>query len=115
MRSDRELLVDIRTAVEIIIRYTPKDRMAFDIDLPIQSLMLRYIQIVGEAAWRISDALKNAHPQIPWRRIAAIRHVVVHDYFRVDLNQVWNVVTIHIPVLQPQIDVVIASLPPIAP
>jgi uncharacterized protein with HEPN domain len=115
VRSDRELLVDIRTAIDILIRYTPKDRTAFDNDLPIQSLMLRYIQIVGEAAWRISDSVKTAHPQIPWRRIAAIRHVVVHDYFRVDLNQVWNVATIHIPVLQPQIDAVIASLPPAVP
>jgi uncharacterized protein with HEPN domain len=40
---------------------------------------------------------------------------LVHDYFRVDLNQVWNVATIHVPVLQPQIASILASLPPETP
>ena len=41
-----------------------------------------------------------------------MRHVLVHDYFRVDLDQVWNVVVVHIPVLKPQIEAILASLPP---
>jgi uncharacterized protein with HEPN domain len=112
VRGDRELLDDIRKAIEIVVRYTPRDRSSFDNDPPIQSHLLRYIQVIGEAAWRLSDPVKAANPQIPWRRIASIRHVIVHDYFRVDLNQVWNVATTHIPILKPQIDAIIANLPP---
>lgn len=77
-----------------------------------QSLLLRYIQIIGEAAWRLSDTFKIGNSQVPWRRIAAMRHVLVHDYFRVDLDQVWSVVTVHIPALEPQIDAIVSSLPP---
>ncbi len=112
MRSDRLLLEDMRDAIRIIRRYTPVQRSALDSDLPVQSLLLRYIQMIGEAAWRLSDAFKVAHPQIPWRRIAAMRHVLVHDYFRADLDQVWNAATVHIPVLEPQIDAIVAALPP---
>ena len=113
MRDDRTLLLDIHDAVEIVRRYTPQDRSTLDGDLPIQSLLIRYPQIIGEASWRLSDGFKAAHPQVPWPRIAAMRHVLVHDYFRVDLNQVWNVATVHVPALKPQIDAIIASLPPI--
>jgi uncharacterized protein with HEPN domain len=112
MRDDRTLLTDIHDAIEIVRRYTPADRSALDSDLPIQSLLIRYIQIIGEASWRLSDALKSANPQVPWPRIAAMRHVLVHDYFRVDLNQVWNVATVHVPVLRPQIDSILDGLPP---
>ena len=112
MRDDRLLLDDIRRAIEMVRRYTPSDRTVLDSDLPLQSHLVRYIQILGEAAWRLSKPLKDANPQIPWQRIAAMRHVLVHDYFRVDLDQVWSVVTTHIPALQPQIDAVIATLPP---
>jgi uncharacterized protein with HEPN domain len=112
MRSDRLLLQDIHDAIEIVRRYTPSERSVLDTDLPVQSLLLRYIQMIGEAAWRLSGVFKGDHPQVPWQRIAAMRHVLVHDYFRVDLDQVWNVVTIHVPALQPQIQTIIASLPP---
>ncbi|HZL36033.1 MAG TPA: HepT-like ribonuclease domain-containing protein [Tepidisphaeraceae bacterium] len=112
MRDDATLLLDIHNAIEIVGRYTPADRTTLDTDLPIQSLLIRYLQIIGEASWRLSDAFKLAHPQLPWARIAAMRHVLVHDYFRVDLNQVWNVATVHVPVLKPQIDAILALLPP---
>jgi uncharacterized protein with HEPN domain len=112
MRSDQLLLEDIRDAIKIIRRYTPAQREHMDIDLPVQSLLLRYIQIIGEASGRLSDACKAAHPQVPWKQISAMRHVLVHDYFRVDLNLVWNVATIHIPLLEPQIDALLAPPPP---
>jgi uncharacterized protein with HEPN domain len=115
MRDDRLLLEDIRYAIDIVRQYTPAQRTALDTDLPLQSHLVRYIQIIGEATWRLSKPTKDANPHIPWQRIAAMRHVLVHDYFRVDLDQVWNVVTTHVPVLQPQIEAIIASLPPKAP
>lgn len=110
MRSDPLLTQDIAEAIRIVRRYTPQTRQVLDTDLPVQSLLIRYTQIIGEASWRLSDGFKLAHPQIPWQRIAAMRHVLVHDYFRVDLDQLWNVVTVHIPVLEPQIETILATL-----
>ncbi|HEX8914385.1 MAG TPA: HepT-like ribonuclease domain-containing protein [Humisphaera sp.] len=115
MRDDATLLLDIRDAIAIVQRYTPADRAVLDTDLPIQSLLIRYLQIIGEASWRLSAKLKGEHPEVPWPRIASMRHVLVHDYFRVDLNLVWNVATVHVPVLKPQIDAICASLPPAPP
>ena len=111
MRDDRLLLEDIRYAIDMVRRFTPPERATFDADLPLQSHLLRYIQIIGEASWRLSKTCKAANPQVPWQRIASMRHVLVHDYFRVDLDQVWNVASQHIPLLQPQIEAIVASLP----
>jgi len=112
MRSDRLFLQDILDAIKIVRQYTPAQRSVLDTDLPIQSVLLRYIQIIGEGAFRLTDPFKAANPQVPWQRIASMRHVLVHDYFRVDLDQVWSVATIHVPALQPQIEAILASLPP---
>lgn len=112
MRNDRQLLEDIQDAAEVIRQYTPDNRSAFESDPPVQSHLLRHIQIIGEAASRVSMGVRQAHPEVSWRRIAAMRHVLVHDYFQVDLEQVWEVVINHVPVLQQQIADVIAGLPP---
>lgn len=112
MRKDRVLLEDIRDAIAVIRQYTPAQRSVLDNDPPVQSHLIRHIQIIGEASRSVSDGLKQLHPEVPWQRIAAMRHVLVHDYFRVDLNQVWNVITVHIPLLGPQIEAILNSLPP---
>lgn len=59
----------------------------------------RLVQNIGEAARRVSPALQDAHPDIPWRNIAGIRHKVVHDYFYVDFDIIWDVVTADLPAL----------------
>lgn len=83
MRSDTLLLRDIVDAIETIRQYLPSDQAAFDGDPPMQSHILRHVMIVGEISWRLSQALKARNPQIPWKQIAGMRHILVHDYFRV--------------------------------
>jgi len=112
MRSDRLLLQDILDAVEVIERYLPADRGAFDSNAPLQSHIYRHIMIIGEAAYRLSQALKDRHPDIPWRRIEGMRHILVHDYFRIDWDAVYSTATHDIPALKPRIQRVLQSLPP---
>jgi uncharacterized protein with HEPN domain len=57
------------------------------------------VQNIGEAAGRVSPALQDAHPDVPWRNIVGIRHKVVHDYFYVDFDIIWDVVTADLPAL----------------
>jgi uncharacterized protein with HEPN domain len=62
------------------------------------------IQIIGEAARCISDEFKQRHPEIPWRRIIGMRHHLVHEYFNIDIEQIWQVVEVDIPALLPLIE-----------
>ena len=112
MRSDRLLPQDILDAIDTVRQYLPTDRARFDADPPLQSHVLRQVQIVGEAAWRLSKAVKDQNPYVPWRQIAGMRHVVVRDYFRVDWDIVFTTARDDLPVLRPQIARILGSLPP---
>ncbi|HZL38349.1 MAG TPA: HepT-like ribonuclease domain-containing protein [Tepidisphaeraceae bacterium] len=112
MRSDRLRLQDILDAIEIVARYLPDDRGAFDRDAPIQSHIYRHLTIIGEAAWSLSRDLKARNPDIPWKQIEGMRHILVHDYFKVDWDIVYNAARQHVPALKPQIELILASLPP---
>jgi uncharacterized protein with HEPN domain len=52
--------------------------------------LVRALQVIGEAAWRVSTDFQKAHPKLPWRKIADFRHRVVHNYFDVDYDVVWR-------------------------
>jgi uncharacterized protein with HEPN domain len=73
-----------------------------------QDAILRQLIIVGEAAKRVSDGFGASHPEVPWRRVAGFRDVVVHEYFRVDLTEVWRIVQEDLPAL-------LAVLEPLVP
>ena len=72
----------------------------------------RNIEIIGEAARRISDELKQEHPEIPWRKIIAQRNVLIHEYDDIDYKQIWEVATFHLVRLIDQIRPLIPPLPP---
>lgn len=61
------------------------------------------IQVVGEVGWKLSDAIKQQHTEIPWPLIAGMRHRLVHDYGRTDESVVFTVATIHLPKLLTQV------------
>ncbi len=112
MRPDRLLLQDMLEAVEEVLDTTPPTREAFDADKLVRSHVLRHIQIIGEAAWLLSQAIKDRHPQVPWKPIAGIRHVLVHDYFEVNWARVYETARTDVPAIKPQIEAILAALPP---
>ena len=61
--------------------------------------LVKLIEIVGEAASKVTREFQTAHPEIPWRNIVGMRHVLVHDYDQIDLDVVWEVVTTDLPAL----------------
>jgi uncharacterized protein with HEPN domain len=92
MRDDKERLRDILEAIEHIEKYAAKGRTAFEAAELIQVWFLRHLQIIGEASRGLSTGLEDSHPEIPWGNIISMRHILVHDYFGIDLPLVWNVV-----------------------
>ena len=66
----------------------------------LQDKIIRRIQVIGEAVKNLPDDLKRSHPEVPWRDIAGMRDIVIHQYFGIDLEFVWNVLTKDIPDLK---------------
>jgi uncharacterized protein with HEPN domain len=62
-----------------------------------QDAIIRQLTVLGEAAKQISPEFRDAHPEVPWKKIAGFRDVVVHAYFRLDLDQVWRIVQHDLP------------------
>lgn len=77
------------------------DQDTFAGDWVIQDAVIRELEILGEAAGRVSDDFVAAHPEIPWREITGIRHKLIHDYFVVDLGIVWRTATVNVPEVHP--------------
>ena len=99
MRADRLRLLDAVEQVELISRFSQRGREAFLSDVLIQSEVLHRLALLGEACRGLSPTLRETHPEVPWSQIAAFRNVVIHEYFGLDLELVWAIVTEHIAAL----------------
>jgi len=109
VRPDQLLLQDILESIGEILDATPATQAQFDADKFLSAFLLRHIQIIGEASWRLSPPLKGQHPQVPWNQMAGMRHVLVHDYFEVNWQRVYETARDHVPALKPQIEAILAS------
>ena len=77
----------------------------------LQDAIIRRIQIIGEAAKLVPEDFKKVNGDIPWKKMAGMRDKVVHDYFEVDLELVWQVVTRELPALQILVKDLLAKRP----
>ena len=76
-----------------------KDRTDYNSEDSLRFALAHLLQVVGEAARRISQDFCKAHPEIPWKAIVGMRHKVVHDYMNVDEDVVWDTVQQELPPL----------------
>lgn len=100
MRDPSARLQDILDAIAAIERYAGRGRSAFEDDELIQIWIVHHLQIIGEAAGRLGSDFHMVHPQLPWPAIVAMRNVLVHDYFGIDLDEVWRTVERDVPTLK---------------
>jgi uncharacterized protein with HEPN domain len=110
VRDDRERLLDILEAIARIERYASQGRAAFENDELIQVWMVSHIQIIGEASNALSPELRARHPKVPWRQIIGMRHILVHNYFEVDLDIVWATLERDLPPLKRTVEAILAEL-----
>jgi len=99
MKDDRVYLLNIIECIEWIQSYTSSGEEEFMKSRLIQDAVNRNLEIIGEATKRISGELKDQNKDIPWRQMAGLRDVLIHDYMGVSNKIVWNVVKNELPQL----------------
>jgi uncharacterized protein with HEPN domain len=104
VRSDLERLQDILDAIMQIEKYTGTGRDAFDRDEMVRVWVVHHLQIIGEAARSIADDLRQRHPHVPWSQIIGMRHILVHQYFGLKWDEVWDTVQRDLPNLKRDIE-----------
>lgn len=110
MKRDSVYLRHTQDAISKIESYVSVGRDVFITTSHWQDAVVRQLEIIGEATKRISDELRSKHTDIPWRRIAGMRDVLIHDYLGVDLSAVWEVTQHDLPQLKQKIEVILKKL-----
>lgn len=103
--EDRVRLLHMKEAVETVQRLVSGRRRAdLDTDEMLRLALTRAIEIVGEAAGRVTEPTQERASNIPWRQLAGMRNRLIHAYFDVDLDIVWTTATVSVPELLPDIE-----------
>jgi len=100
MRDDTVYLRHIQESIRRIEENVAQGRDRFLASHTLQDAVLRNLQTMAESTQRLSDDLKAAQPKIEWNRIAAFRHVLVHDYLGIDVERVWDITQRDVPELK---------------
>ncbi|NEP89612.1 MAG: DUF86 domain-containing protein [Okeania sp. SIO2C2] len=103
MTDDKMYLQDILDRLSRIEVYTQGGKTEFLQSSLIQDGVIRCFEVIGEAVKLLSPELRQNYSDIPWRRIAGFRDVLIHNYAGIDLDEVWNVVEYNLPDLKPKI------------
>jgi len=110
-RSSRLLLEDLLLSIEKITEYT--SGLSFDNfleDSKTSDAVIRNFEIIGEAANRLPDEMKEKFPEIDWYRIRGFRNRIVHDYMGIDYQMVWLIKENYLPKLKAQIQNILDRL-----
>ena len=100
MKDDKVFLQNILERIVKIETYTDSGKDEFMRSDLIQDAVIRNLEIIGEATKRVSQEIKEQHQEIPWRQMAGLRDVLIHDYMGISLKIVWNVVQNELPQLK---------------
>lgn len=92
-RDDRDYLEDIVEAIERIVTYVEGlNYESFAKDTKTQDAVIRNLEVIGEAAKQVSDTLREQHPEIPWREVCGVRDKLIHHYFGINVETLWQII-----------------------
>jgi len=100
MKDDTVYLRHIRECIRRIEENVADGKDRFLESHTLQDAVIRNLQTMAESTQRLSDDLKDAHPEIEWHRIAAFRNVLVHDYLGIDVERIWEITQRDVPPLK---------------
>jgi uncharacterized protein with HEPN domain len=99
-------IIHIHQSLQKILDYTRDGRAEFMVDPKTQDAVVRNFEVIGEATKRLSPEFTAAYPEIPWRRMAGFRDILIHAYDRVDIDEIWNIIEQHVSHLLTEIDTI---------
>jgi uncharacterized protein with HEPN domain len=104
-KSDQLFLIHILDSIARIELYLNEvDKFIFDKDTLVQDGVIRQLEVIGEAVKNLSDELKDSFPHLPWQDMAGMRDKLIHHYFGVDIDLVWETAHRDLPVLTVEIE-----------
>ncbi|MBM4349214.1 MAG: DUF86 domain-containing protein [Deltaproteobacteria bacterium] len=111
IRVWRDYVVDILTSIQEVEDFTRgMDYRDFAGDKKTVNAVVRSLEIMGEAAKRVPEAVRQRYPDVPWKRMTGMRDKLIHEYSGVDLEIVWGVVKTELPPVKPLIDQIFEDL-----
>jgi uncharacterized protein with HEPN domain len=112
-RNPRIFLEDILESISIIEEYIAlKSYDDFRVSIEMQDKIIRRLEIIGEAIKNVPLVLRKKYLDIPWKKYAGLRDVLIHHYFGIDYELTWNIIQNDIPILKLNIKKIINSLDP---
>lgn len=103
-------LEDLLERIDRVIEFSQDGRDAFFASKLLQDAIFRNFEVMGEIVKRLDKSFTDQHPQIPWRRIAGFRDVLIHDYEGVSLEVVWEVIERDLDTLRPSVELLLTKL-----
>ena len=107
MRQDNQLLLDIIESIDFILNYIEgMKKNEFIKNELLRNALLYKLVVIGEATNKISVKLKKVYSDIPWRDIISFRNFIIHEYFGVNLDVIWNSIVDDLPVFRKEIEII---------
>ncbi len=108
---DMARLQHIKEAIEEVESYVEGIELDyFEKDSKTRFASIKQLEIVGEAAHHLTSELKEKYPEVEWKAIISLRHILVHDYYEIQNDILWRIIQVHMPVFKQQILKIIAEL-----
>jgi uncharacterized protein with HEPN domain len=109
MKDERLYLSNIQECIERIEEYTKGGKEEFMQTKMIQDAVIRNFEIIGEATKRLSPELRSQYSDVPWQQMAGLRDVLIHDYLKVNLNLVWQIIEHNLSDLKRQVTAIMEN------
>lgn len=109
MNKDALYLESIRDCLERISEYTAEGERSFLESRLIQDGVIRNLEVIGEATKNLSPELRESYTSIPWKQMAGMRDVLIHDYLKVNLSRIWQTIEQDLPPLRSTVSEILAA------
>jgi uncharacterized protein with HEPN domain len=110
-RDSRVHIADVLESIARIEEYTEGvGREDFLLGVQVQDAVLRRLEIIGEAVKHVPEDVRTAHPEVPWKEIAGLRDILIHEYFGVKPERIWMVVSRDLPELKRLVQLIAQDL-----
>jgi len=112
MKRDIRLFIeDILESIRLIKKYRGNlSKENLDNNQELKDSIVRRLEIIGEAVKNIPDDFKDKYPEVPWKKIAGLRDIIIHAYFNIDLDIMWDIIKEDLPDLKNKIKNILEKL-----